>query len=69
MPAQKKKKRYCDECGKELNKDEIGASQKLLGRNTMEMFCLDCLAEYIGTPVEDILCKIEEWKEEGCQLF
>ena len=30
---------------------------------------MDCQASYLGTTVEDLLEKIEEFKEEGCTLF
>lgn len=30
---------------------------------------MDCLADYLGTTVEDLLDKIEEFKDEGCTLF
>jgi len=30
---------------------------------------MDCLAEYLGCTVEELLDKIEEFKEEGCKLF
>lgn len=50
-------------------KDTIGINKKLLGKQTKEFFCMDCLASYLGTTVEDLLEKIEEFKEEGCALF
>ena len=50
-------------------KDTIGINKKLLGKQTKEFFCMDCLASYLGTTVEDLLEKIEEFKEEGCILF
>lgn len=30
---------------------------------------MDCLAEYLGVTVEDLMDKIEEFKEQGCKLF
>lgn len=30
---------------------------------------LDCLAEYLDCTVQELLDKIEEFKEEGCKLF
>ena len=32
-------------------------------------YCLDCLAEYLDCTVQELLDKIEEFKEEGCKLF
>jgi biotin operon repressor len=52
-----------------LQKDEIAVCKKLLGRNVKNFYCLDCLAAYLNTTVEDVKEKIEEFKAEGCELF
>ena len=63
-------KNNCVMCGKEhLNKDTIGMNKKLLGEDIENFYCLDCLAEYLGCTVDELLDKIEEFKEEGCKLF
>lgn len=60
----------CVSCGKEnLTRDEIGINIKLLGDQIEAYYCLDCLAEYLDVTTQDILDKIEEFKEEGCKLF
>lgn len=60
----------CVICGKkELEKDTIAINKKLLGTNITNFYCMDCLAEYLGCTVEELLDKIEEFKEEGCTLF
>ena len=60
----------CISCGKSnLSKDEIGINKKLLGENTNSYYCLECLADYLSVEVQDILDKIEEFKEEGCTIF
>ena len=49
----------CSSCRKKpLSKDEVGICKKL-----------DCLASYLDTTVDDLVEKIEEFKEEGCKLF
>lgn len=64
------KKVDCISCGKEnLSKNEVGINIKLLGEQTEGFYCLECLAEYLGVSSQDILDKIEEFKEEGCKLF
>lgn len=64
------KNEICVSCGKEnLTRDEIGINKKLLGENVGALYCLDCLAEYLDVTTQDILDKIEEFKEEGCKLF
>ena len=60
----------CIICGKNnLNKNTIGINKKLLGEDMENFYCMDCLAEYLGSTVEELLDKIEEFKEEGCKLF
>lgn len=60
----------CVVCGrKELNKDTIGINKKLLGLDIKNYYCLDCLADYLECTVDELLDKIEEFKEEGCTLF
>ncbi len=57
-------------CGKtHLNKDTVGINKKLLGTDITNFFCLECLAEYLECTVDELLDKIEEFKEEGCTLF
>ena len=52
-----------------LDKNTIGINKKLLGEDITSFYCMDCLADYLGCEVQDILDKIEEFKEEGCKLF
>ncbi len=60
----------CVICGSpELDKDTIGINKKLLGAQIENFYCMDCLAEYLGCTVEELLEKIEEFKAEGCRLF
>ena len=53
----------------QLDKDTIGINKKLLGENIDSFYCMDCLAYFLDVTVEDLLDKIEEFKEEGCTLF
>lgn len=63
-------KAECVICGKEnLDKDTVGISKKLLGESIENFYCLNCLAEYLNCTVQELLDKIEEFKEEGCKLF
>lgn len=60
----------CVICGKKnLDKNTVGINKKLLGKDVSSYYCLECLADYLDCSVEDILDKIEEFKEEGCKLF
>ncbi len=52
-----------------LSKDTVGINKKLLGTKIKNFYCMDCLADYLGCTVQDLLDKIEEFKDEGCKLF
>lgn len=66
----KAKHAACFACGKEpLAKDEVGICKKLLGTDTKLFYCMPCFAEYLAVTEQDILDKIQEFKEEGCKLF
>lgn len=60
----------CYVCGKTpLTKDEIGITKKLIDKKTTQFYCLTCLAEQLEVTEEELVAKIEEFKEEGCTLF
>jgi predicted nucleic-acid-binding Zn-ribbon protein len=63
-------KKNCYACGKEaLSKNEIGLTKKLLNRRPKHFYCVDCLAEYLEVDTEFLLAKVEDFKEQGCNLF
>jgi hypothetical protein len=63
-------KKKCYLCGKEhLTKNEIALTKKLIDRDTKVFYCINCLAEYLEVDVEILIAKIEEFKEQGCDLF
>ena len=60
----------CFACGKkELSKNEIGLNKKLIGKTITQFYCLDCLSDYFDATTDELLAKIEEFKEHGCKLF
>ena len=65
-----KKKKYgqCRQCNKQLTRDEYGLSIKFYGEENSK-YCIECMASQLGVSKEDILEKIEEYKDEGCKLF
>ena len=66
----KQVKNECFACGKQqLSKNEMGLNKKLLGRKVKQFYCLDCLAEYLEIAPDELLAKVEEFKEQGCALF
>lgn len=65
-----KKNFDCIACGKSaLSKNEIGINKKLLGMKTKNFYCLECLANFLEVEPQDILDKIEDFKNGGCKLF
>jgi hypothetical protein len=60
----------CVVCGKHpLTKNEIGINKKLLGTKSESFYCLECLADFLEVELQDIVDKIEEFKNDGCKLF
>lgn len=60
----------CYVCAKApLTKDEIGLTKKIIDRKATAFYCLSCLAEYLEVTEEELLAKIEDFKNEGCTLF
>lgn len=60
----------CICCGLDnISKDDIGINKKLISENIEKFYCIDCLAEYLEADKDDILDKIEEFKEQGCTMF
>ena len=57
------------DCGKQLSKDEIALTRKLIDDEAEEYYCLPCMAEFLGCSVDDLEIKIQEFKEQGCTLF
>lgn len=63
------KKAICKDCGKELIKDEVALTKKLIDLETKEYLCLECMSEMFDCTIEDLEIKIMEFKEQGCTLF
>ena len=60
----------CYVCGKTpLGKDEIGLTKKLIDKKSHIFYCLPCLADYLEVTQDELLAKVEEFKEVGCTLF
>ena len=65
----RKQKIVCSECGRALVKDEVALCKKLLGIDTEDFYCIDCLSLYLECARVDLEIKIQEFKEQGCTLF
>lgn len=59
----------CEECGKNVTKNEQGLNKKLISRSTKQFLCIKCLAKYLQTTEDELNEKVKQFKEEGCTLF
>jgi len=59
----------CRTCEAGLDNVALGLNKKLLGKDSKQFYCLDCLANYLDVTVEELLAKVLEFKEQGCTLF
>ncbi|NCB25358.1 MAG: hypothetical protein EOM62_07790 [Bacteroidia bacterium] len=63
------KQKTCTDCAVALKRDEVALSKKMLGREITKFYCIDCLAAILDCRAEDLVVKIQEFKEQGCALF
>lgn len=63
------KNEFCMNCGKKLQRVDIGLHKKLIHRYAKEFMCVDCLSEYVNVPKQDLLDKAEYFKKQGCSFF
>ena len=61
--------RQCFRCNSDVPKDIFGLNKKLLNRRMEKFFCLTCLADYLEVTPNELLDKVEEFKQQGCSLF
>ncbi len=59
----------CAVCGRELTKDEIAVTRKLINRGAKRFYCIDCLADYFEVRPDDIRERIAYFRSAGCVLF
>lgn len=60
----------CFSCGKtDIERDVVALNKKLRGENIDQIFCLTCFAESLEVTADELLTKIDEFKEQGCKLF
>lgn len=59
----------CSLCGAELDKIAVGLNKKLIGKKVTRLFCLFCLAGHLDVTIEELIEKVDEFREQGCTLF
>lgn len=71
--AEKYFKNQCS-CGKRLNPDEIAMYLKMFGRYENQVddrvyLCKNCLCKELGLTKDEYALKVQEFREQGCNLF
>ena len=59
----------CKICGREVTRDEIGLTKKLINRGATEFLCMTCLAEKFDMTEAECQTLIDHFREAGCHLF
>lgn len=59
----------CTECSRQLTRDEVAVTKKLINRGATEFMCADCLAKYYEVDVEAVYERMEYFRTMGCTLF
>jgi len=59
----------CLTCGREITRDEIGLSKKLINRGTAEFKCTACLSAYYRVSEERLRELVAQYRAQGCTLF
>jgi hypothetical protein len=56
-------------CGSSLKLDVLSLNRKLLGEEARKVYCLACMADLFECALEDVVGKLDAFKQEGCRLF
>ena len=59
----------CCKCNKEISLNEIGLNMKLVNREPIEYYCIDCLADKLKTTKETLEEQIKYYISIGCEMF
>ena len=59
----------CAVCGRELTRDEVAATKKLINRGAVSFLCVSCLSARFDVTEDDIRERIAYFKASGCTLF
>lgn len=43
--------------------------KKLIDKKSATFYCIVCLADQLEVTPEELMAKVEQFKEEGCTLF
>lgn len=59
----------CIVCCRPVTSDEMAMTRKLINRGATQFLCLPCLARRFDAAVEELLERMQAFKDMGCTLF
>ncbi len=59
----------CIICRQPVTRDEIAMTRKLINRGALEYLCLPCLARRFDATLDELLERMQAFKDMGCTLF
>lgn len=59
----------CMTCGQPVSRDEMAMTRKLINRGAAQFLCILCLARRFDAPVQELLDRMQDFKDMGCTLF
>lgn len=59
----------CIQCGKQLNRNDIGFHKKMVNRGAESFCCIDCLCRHFGLTRDRAEKMIARFRQSGCTLF
>ena len=59
----------CIRCGAPVSGDEQAMTRKLINRGATQYLCLPCLARRFDATLDELLERMQAFKDMGCTLF
>ena len=59
----------CIVCCRPVTSDEMAMTRKLINRGATQFLCLPCLARRVDAAEEELLERMQAFKDMGCTLF
>ena len=59
----------CIVCCRPVTSDEMAMTRKLINRGAPQFLCLPCLARRFDAAEEELLERMQAFKDMGCTLF
>ena len=59
----------CMTCGRPVSRDEMAMTRKLINRGAAQFLCIPCLARRFDASVQELMDRMQDFKDMGCTLF